>query len=236
VAFPGRYYDAGDFSEGFAYVCEIKGKSLKSNNGKYGFINTKGQLVINYSFDGAANFKKGYAIIAKKNTDKKNFGDREYVFSVIDTTGKQISNKWFSSIQIVGDTAYALIKDKGYYLRLKGEFSDSLIEYLQKNEVLEPDILPQFQGGDNALFKYIHQNVNYPIWAKLMGIQGTVDVNFFVNSLGKVVGVEIEKGVHPLLNKEACRVVKSFPDWIPGMSGEKCVMVRLRVPIYFAPD
>ncbi|MBR5610846.1 MAG: WG repeat-containing protein [Bacteroidales bacterium] len=49
------YDDAGDFSEGKAWVMK---------NGKYGYINTRGSLVIDTIFTYASNFKDGQAYVA----------------------------------------------------------------------------------------------------------------------------------------------------------------------------
>ena len=69
--------------------------------------------------------------------------------------------------------------------------------------------------------------------AKENDIQGTVFVKFVVNELGKVTDVEILRGIDPLLDKEALKVIKSLPDWKPGYQSGKNVKVRMQVPIKF---
>ncbi len=94
--------------------------------------------------------------------------------------------------------------------------------------------MPEFPGGELALRKYIAENVRYPEMAKENDIQGTVYVRFVVDEQGKVTNVEVMRGVDPLLDKEAIRVVQSLPKWKPGKQRGKAVKVSHSVPIKFA--
>ena len=95
------------------------------------------------------------------------------------------------------------------------------------------EVMPEFKGGDRALLKYIAEHVQYPEMAKDNDIQGTVFVKFVVNELGKVTDVELLKGIDPLLDTEALKVIKSLPDWKPGSQSGRNVKVRMQVPIKF---
>ena len=109
----------------------------------------------------------------------------------------------------------------------------------EEEEVEAPQIfvvvekMPEFPGGITALRQYIGKNVNYPAMARENDIQGTVYVKFVVTSRGKVDKVEVARGVDPLLDDEALRVVKTMPDFEPGMQGGKAVSVWYSVPIIF---
>ncbi len=92
---------------------------------------------------------------------------------------------------------------------------------------------PVFPGGDAALMKYLATNTKFPPVAKENGIQGRVFVGFVIDKNGKVVDVEILRGVDPHLDREALRVVKSMPSWKPGKQRGKPVKVRYQVPINF---
>jgi protein TonB len=106
--------------------------------------------------------------------------------------------------------------------------------------VVEPTVFtivedpPAFPGGELALRKYLATNVRYPETAAQNDIQGTVYVRFIVDTDGSVTNVEILRGVDPLLDKEAKRVVESLPKWQPGRQCGKAVKVRHSVPIKFA--
>lgn len=94
--------------------------------------------------------------------------------------------------------------------------------------------MPEFPGGELALRKYIAENVRYPEMAKENDIQGTVYVRFVVDTDGSVKNVEVIRGVDPLLDKEAIRVIQSLPKWKPGKQRGKAVKVSHSVPIKFA--
>jgi len=93
--------------------------------------------------------------------------------------------------------------------------------------------MPKFPGGEIGLRKYIAGNTKYPNLARESGIEGKVYVRFCVTSKGKVEKVSIARGVDPLLDKEALRVVKLLPKWKPGENGGRKVSVWYTVPINF---
>jgi len=95
------------------------------------------------------------------------------------------------------------------------------------------DKMPKFPGGDVELRKYIATNVNYPEGAKAKKIEGKVYVRFAVNPSGNVVKPPVARGVHPLLDDEAIRVVKSLPKWEPGSHRGEPVSVWFLVPVTF---
>jgi len=92
---------------------------------------------------------------------------------------------------------------------------------------------PLFPGGKAALLKYIAENTNYPFEASENNIQGKVIVKFAVWSDGSVKRIEVIRGVHPLLDEEAKRVVSSLPEWEPGKQNGKPVPVWFVVPVTF---
>ena len=94
--------------------------------------------------------------------------------------------------------------------------------------------MPEFPGGELALRKYVATNVNYPVEALENGISGKVYVTFVVSKDGSVADAEIARGVDPLLDKEALRVVNSLPKWKPGYQNGEPVNVKYTVPINFA--
>ncbi len=95
------------------------------------------------------------------------------------------------------------------------------------------DEMPEFEGGDLGLRKYIAMNIRYPIEAIKKGIRGRVYVRFVVDTKGKVKNVEIIKSVHRLLDEEAIRVIKSLPQWKPGKQKGVAVPVYYTLPINF---
>lgn len=95
------------------------------------------------------------------------------------------------------------------------------------------DIQPCFKGGQEELMRFLINNIKYPAIAQDNGIQGRVIVQFTVNKDGSIVDTEIFRGVHPALDEEALKVVKSMPKWTSGMQKGKTVRVRYTMPIIF---
>jgi TonB family protein len=96
------------------------------------------------------------------------------------------------------------------------------------------DEMPQFPGGDAALFKFLYETIKYPAEAKDNGIQGKVILRFIVTSVGNVENVYVVRGVDPLLDNEAVRVMNICPKWEPGKMKGKPVNIYYSVPISFS--
>ena len=93
--------------------------------------------------------------------------------------------------------------------------------------------MPQFPGGPAELLKYIAKNLKYPIIAQENGIQGKVILRFVVNAKGYVEDIKVLRSLDPYCDKEAVRVVKSLPQWIPGKQNGRNVPVYYTCPIVF---
>lgn len=93
--------------------------------------------------------------------------------------------------------------------------------------------MPSFPGGDAELLKYIATNIKYPKESQDNGEQGRVICSFIVGCDGSVNNPEVLRGVTPLLNEEAVRVINTMPRWNPGMQRGKAVAVKYTVPITF---
>ena len=104
----------------------------------------------------------------------------------------------------------------------------------EDNQVLEVvEQMPTFPGGQKALLQYISENIKYPSIAQENGIQGRVVVRFVVKKDGTVGDVQILRGVDATLDKEAVRVVKSIPNFIPGKQNGHAVNVWFTLPVSF---
>ena len=76
----------------------------------------------------------------------------------------------------------------------------------------------QFPGGESALIKYVKESIQYPSDAIAEGFEGRVIVQFEIHADGSIGEVRIIRGRHPSLDKEAERIVKSLPNFIPAKS------------------
>lgn len=95
------------------------------------------------------------------------------------------------------------------------------------------DKMPEFPGGMEAMMKFLSENLRYPVEAQQKKISGKVFVHFVVMEDGTLGMEKVIKGVDPLLDAEALRVVKSMPKFIPGSDEGKAVKVRFSIPIVF---
>lgn len=93
--------------------------------------------------------------------------------------------------------------------------------------------MPEFPGGKLALRRYVAEHVVYPAVARENGIEGTVFLRFEVTKSGKIGRVELQKGVDPLLDDEAIRVIKDLPKFRPGEQNGKKVNVWYSIPVTF---
>ena len=98
-----------------------------------------------------------------------------------------------------------------------------------------PETGPQFPGGQNALDKYITNNVNYPQQAIDDDRSGVVHVSFIIDEEGNVTKAKLldAANVGDGLDQEALRVVKAMPSWKPGKVNGKKVRTRMELPISF---
>ena len=98
------------------------------------------------------------------------------------------------------------------------------------------DRKPSFLGSaDPRVFleKWVYQYVKYPAEAVRQGIQGRVLVDFVIDESGKVTDVTVLKGVDPLLDDEAVRVISASPAWKPGYVRGKKVKSEISLYVEF---
>jgi len=93
--------------------------------------------------------------------------------------------------------------------------------------------MPEYPGGEAALYAYLAENIKYPQMAKESGIQGRVFVTFVVERDGRVTDVRVLRGIGGGCDEEAIRVVEGMPKWSPGKQRGKAVRVQYNLPVKF---
>ena len=94
--------------------------------------------------------------------------------------------------------------------------------------------MPEFPGGQQAMMRYIADNIKYPVIAQENGIQGRVICQFVVEKDGKVSDIQVVRSSgEASLDKEAQRVINSMPKWKPGKQRGKPVRVKYTLPVNF---
>lgn len=99
--------------------------------------------------------------------------------------------------------------------------------------VLDPDEMPEFPGGQQAIQQYLSSNLQYPEVAQINKIEGEVFVTFVVNKVGEVEEATVGNSLDPHLDKEAIRLVENMPLWKPGSKDGNLVKTQLAMPIMF---
>ena len=127
--------------------------------------------------------------------------------------------------------------EKGEVLKVTERVADEPVKPNKpevENKVFDVvEQMPKFPGGDAALMKYLSENIKYPVVAQENGVQGRVTVSFVVERDGSITDVKIVRSVDPSLDREAQRVVRSMPKWIPGKQNGSAVRVKYNVPVQF---
>ena len=95
------------------------------------------------------------------------------------------------------------------------------------------DEMPSFPGELEELYKWIDNNVQYPAVARENGIEGRVILKFIVEKDGSLSDSTVIHSVHPIVDREALRLVGQMPKWNPGKRAGIPVRVRYCLPIKF---
>lgn len=93
--------------------------------------------------------------------------------------------------------------------------------------------LPEFPGGMSVFAQWLTTHLKYPPSAKRQKIQGKVVVSFIVNKDGSLSEAKVEKPAHPLLDREALRVIRMMPRWKPGQENGQPCRTLFAIPIVF---
>ena len=94
--------------------------------------------------------------------------------------------------------------------------------------------MPEFPGGQQAMMRFIGENIQYPVIAQENGIQGRVVCQFVIEKDGKVTDIQVVRSSGDAsLDKEAIRVINSMPKWTPGKQRGKTVRVKYTIPVNF---
>ncbi len=121
-----------------------------------------------------------------------------------------------------------------HVLKVNEKVVDEVPPAVEETKVFDVvEQMPSFKGGDAALMEWLNKNIKYPVVAEENGIQGRVVATFVVERDGSITDVKIVKSVDPSLDKEAVRVLKSMPKWIPGRQNGQPVRVKYTVPVTF---
>jgi hypothetical protein len=95
-----------------------------------------------------------------------------------------------------------------------------------------PEVSPTFPGGQNAMRSFFSKNIITPE-SDGTPVKGKVFVRFMVKKNGELAKIYLVKGLNEACNKEAIRIVKKMPSWIPATQEGNVVSSWHTLPIYF---
>ncbi len=137
----------------------------------------------------------------------------------------EASNKWVQFQQHLAKNAKK--NENGYYTNVEENPIFPGCEAKSMNYVDKSKCASKLQ------LEFIYQNISYPEEAKESGIEGMVLISFVVDKQGNTFGHKISKGIGGGCDKEALRVAKQMPNWIPGKHKGEAVDVEITMPIRF---
>lgn len=94
--------------------------------------------------------------------------------------------------------------------------ADSTSSEQEENVFIDGVPMPEFPGGTKGLVEYMVKNTRYPKELLSDSIEGRVIIQFVVDEEGKVRSPVVLRGLHPLMDAEALRIVRSMPRWEPA--------------------
>lgn len=112
---------------------------------------------------------------------------------------------------------------------------DSLPEPVKVDSDLLSDagtVVPYFPGGLNAMRAFVAKHVRYPEAARLLKKEGRVIISAQVDTKGNLSQYKVMMSDDHLFDKEALRVVKLMPRFVPDGKG-KVVAGTVEIPVMF---
>lgn len=83
----------------------------------------------------------------------------------------------------------------------------TLPEVEEEKPLILAEVMPEFEGGQEGLMRFIKKKIRYPASARKEKEQGTVFVQFVVTGDGRIADVKVIRGFHPDCDREAMRVI-----------------------------
>ncbi len=109
--------------------------------------------------------------------------------------------------------------------------NDSIID---DEWIIDPiPTVPEFVGGEVALYDFLRKNITYPKQALNNRTEGIVWIAFVIDTSGAVTDAFVRRGIGDGCNEEALRVVSSMPPWTPGMLNDHPVRTQFNIPVRF---
>lgn len=112
-------------------------------------------------------------------------------------------------------------------------FANRSIVLITTDTLKQDSTSAQFPGGMDLFYNYLKASIKYPVISRVHGVQGKVVLKFIVDSTGQVSNVKVKKGLDRYTNREAVRIMRLSPKWIPGTIKGIKVSCVYYIPVSF---
>ncbi|RZK22571.1 MAG: energy transducer TonB [Flavobacterium sp.] len=112
-------------------------------------------------------------------------------------------------------------------------FANRSVEFTATDTLRKDSIPAQFPGGIDLFYSYLKTSIKYPVPSRLRGVQGKVMLKFVIDTIGQVSNVKVTKGLDKYTNREALRIMRLSPKWIPGTINGNKVKYVYNIPVTF---
>jgi TonB family protein len=138
------------------------------------------------------------------------------------------SRPYFLKFSISTEKYKSFIKQKSKFnLKLNETADSSLMVYSRADQ--SPEF---YKNGDEGFNAFMLSEIEYPRLAIEKSIEGTVVLEFVVETNGFITNLEVKKGVNGGCTEEALRLIK-FSRWKPATLNGKLVRYKMTAPITF---
>ncbi|MFH1320748.1 MAG: TonB family protein [Bacteroidota bacterium] len=210
---------------------EVKSKNRKSAGKKSSAMETP--AITPKTEEEAAREKAETEAVAKKKAKEAAMNKAEKEAAQKEDGYLELNEE--TVIEISGEATSAPEADERKTAATAESEKAARIQTLEDSDVFFSMIekMPQFPGGEEKLQEYLKSSLIYPDSAKEKGLEGIVYVTFIVKADSSLDSIKVLKGIGTECDKEALRVVKAMPKWMPGEQMGKPVPVQFNLPVRF---
>lgn len=139
------------------------------------------------------------------------------------------SRPYFLMFKLSTDKYNKYFKQKNKFSIKKPLSADSSFTIYSK-----ADKSPEFyKNGDEGLTEFVLSNIEYPKLAVEKSVEGTVIIEFVVETNGYITGITVKQSVGAGCTEEALRIIK-LTKWQPAILGNKFVRYKTTYPFTFS--
>jgi hypothetical protein len=129
----------------------------------------------------------------------------------------------------------------GYWEKIDLSTHDTMVDFYQTGDLITKDggfirvdKSPEYRGGMEAFYEYVHRKIDYPRISRMKGMQGDAFFSFVVSAQGEVTKIKALRSVDYATNKIIERALRSTSGlWQPGIRDGKRVPTYLILPVQF---